>query len=178
MEAITTISFVNFYGMFINNHHKLEAIKIYDRNGEILLTKHISYYDFYKIVFPFETKLKRKKDLSKNIPFIFKENKEEDYTFYLPSELVDFKYEGEVQREENNQYVITCQNYSIAIKNGEGMRVSTVTNRLNLYKEHYEYTDEWKRIIDLSNEIQTKTGETITPYALSKLLKEYNITSK
>lgn len=178
MEANNTIlRFVNFSGFVINNDRVINNIIIYGSNGEIYVEYSPSYSEFTYLVFQFETKLKKKKDLTKNIPFYIKEDGR--YNFYIPASLVDFTFE-ETNTRKTEIHNITTSTYRIfnivdgvghwVLQDGTALRICVTTK--------CEYNDEYKKAEQIAKELNEISDAIISAYDMLKILRAYDITKK
>lgn len=97
-----------------NNAYALNEIYLYKENGEVYQLRKVPNKGF-EIVSPQEIKRKTKKDFSKNLPFIYKEenqfwSREILYNMFLPeklfelSEEYEFKFKNQIALHLHTQY--------------------------------------------------------------------------
>lgn len=177
METKTTLRFVNFSGFVINNDRVIYDIIIYGSNGEIYLKYNPTYSEFTYLVFQFETELKKKKDLTKNIPFYIKEDGH--YNFYIPASLVDFTFE-ETKTTKTEIHNLTTSTYRIFnIVDGVGHNVLQNDRALRIcVTTKCEPNDEYKKAEQIAKELNEISFANISSYDMMKILRVYDITKK
>ncbi len=172
----TILNFVNFSGFVINHDKVISNIIIYGTNGEVFVKYCPSCDDFTRLIFQFETKLKRKKDLTKNIPFYIKEN--DDYNLYIPASLVDFTFET-TKTNKTNVYNITYSSYRIFnIIDSVGNNVLKDNSLRICVTTKCEYNDEFRKAQQMADELNSISYANISPYDMVKILKNYDIVKK
>ena len=176
MKTKTTLRFVEHSGFVINDDKIIYNIIIYGSNGEIYLKFTPMCSEFTYLSFKFETKLKKKRDLAKNIPFYIKEDGR--YNFYIPESLVDFTIE-ETKTTEGEIYDITTSVYRIFnIMDGVGHDVRLNDGSFRISITEYEFNDEYKKARQIAEELNENLSTSLTAYNVMKILRVYDMTKK
>lgn len=174
---MTSVIYKNWEGYFVNDAYHLNNIIIYDADNNEHKCHSSDYNKIPDFGFNFEIKRKQKKNFSKRIAFLFKNGtdifgKKNKYDLYIPSELVDLKFNGN-RINKTKKFIYTYKDYSFTAKY-EGK-----IGQIAFSEVQTEETENFKYLNDLAKQMNAATiGLNITYYEVEDLLKKFDITPK
>jgi hypothetical protein len=178
----------SWFNPYFLNGKQIDKIKVFNPDTEEVLFSFNwfgSNNNYPELILPLEVKNRKKLNLKDNkagqlIVVVGKENlsKEKRYYLYIPSNLLEYKSEGQIKRYDNGYTSQVYDKYTIKVQASEnnGDKVEPVSERIFTVEEYIrtEKSSKGVKAEELYKEMQ-KLHIDIKLYDLQKILDNYKL---